>query len=70
MLQTQPRKTLKNKKAFPKTCTCCGLRYTEAQWSKLPTPRAGGVQDDGFAILQLRNCPCTGTMAIEAEFYL
>lgn len=53
---------------FPKICTCCKKSYSEREWNRLPAARGGLRMDigDGTA-LELRNCACTGTMAIEIQ---
>jgi hypothetical protein len=45
----------------PKRCGC-GLTHDAAAWSCLPYV---GVQRDEFEALELRNCPCGSTLAIE-----
>lgn len=60
---------------WPRRCYCCGTDYDEASWSTLPHPHRGAVQhigcglgiDDGAGCLELRDCPCGSTLAIEIE---
>jgi len=44
-----------------KTCSC-GKRYSSGTWKLLPYV---GVHDDGVERLELRNCVCGSTIAIE-----
>lgn len=48
---------------FPKRCQCCGRTYDERSWAALP--RIGEPYDDGYVVLELRNCPCRSTLAVE-----
>lgn len=41
-----------------KTCTCCGRTWTHTDWLALPLL---GV----MAGVEMRNCTCQGTMAID-----
>jgi hypothetical protein len=47
-----------------KTCTICGLSYTEAEWNQLPFPRgsADGRADFDGTILEHRQCSCHNTL--------
>lgn len=45
-----------------KCCTCCGRVWLQSEWDELPSL---GVQDYGDGKLDLRNCGCGGTMAME-----
>lgn len=45
----------------PKQCLC-GASYPADAWQKLPYV---GIMDDGIDRLELRNCPCSSTIAIE-----
>ena len=45
---------------FPKACGC-GLIYSREAWGKLEYL---GPQDDGEALLELRNCTCGSTLAV------
>lgn len=55
-----------------KTCGC-GREWTKEEWEALPLvdPRQYAGVEDGFAyFLELRNCPCGSTKAIEyVEFH-
>jgi hypothetical protein len=49
--------------SFPKTCSCCRRTYGWTDWITLPFK---GYQDDGDGgRLELRNCICGSTIAIE-----
>lgn len=60
--------------SFPKHCKCCDRRHTAEDWSLL---RYIGMQfftlptddptDDPIPPLELRNCECGTTLAIEVE---
>jgi hypothetical protein len=45
----------------PKHCTCCERVHDSYAWSNLP---AIGVM---MGSLELRNCPCGSTLAVELE---
>jgi transposase-like protein len=47
--------------SFPKPCRC-GIVHTRDTWKDLPL--AGEMPDEGVT-LELRNCPCGSTLAIE-----
>ena len=48
---------------LPKRCGCCGHEYTPAAWGRLPLV---GVQPvPGWPSIELRNCPCGTTLAVE-----
>ncbi len=52
-----------------KKCSC-GRTYTEAQWKKLKKIGEQKTEADEFGpaeLLELRNCPCTSTLAIEIQ---
>lgn len=51
---------------FPKRCTCCkhGLSRTHLDWCALPL--VGYMAEDELAI-ELRNCGCGTTLAIEVD---
>ena len=49
---------------FPKTCGC-GLIYTEADWNEILTLK--GVYKDEECTLEMRNCLCGSTLAVELE---
>ena len=52
---------------FPKRCAC-GKSYDRAAWSLLPFPKRGGHTDfDETTTLEMRNCACGSTMAIEVD---
>lgn len=46
----------------PKRCGC-GRTFDALAWAELPYV---GRQDDGEELLELRNCPCGTTLAVEA----
>jgi hypothetical protein len=47
-----------------KTCACCGVGLTEAQWSALPV--VGRMTPGrGYPDLELRNHGCGSTLAVE-----
>lgn len=51
--------------AFPKACTCCETVYDAASWAAL---RLVGTMDDyAGGLLELRDCVCGSTLAVEAE---
>lgn len=45
----------------PKACGC-GARHDGTGWAGLPLV---GWNDDGVEVLELRNCPCGSTLAVE-----
>lgn len=45
-----------------KTCTCCSRAITRAEWAQL---RYVGVQADDVMALEMRDCVCRSTLAIE-----
>lgn len=48
-----------------KSCACCGRTFTASSWLSL---KYVGQQDDGEGgWLNLRNCPCGSTLAVESE---
>ncbi len=48
-----------------KTCGCCGAKHTPAGWASL---KLVGVQRcAGGPDLELRNCACSSTLAIEVQ---
>ena len=46
-----------------KTCTCCKKHYDKAGWEALE--RVGVVDDGDGGTLELRNCSCGSTIAIQ-----
>jgi hypothetical protein len=45
-------------------CTCCTMSYTQAAWGGL---HYVGIQDGGaLGCVELRNCACGSTIAVEA----
>lgn len=58
-------------KSFPKKCSCCGRVHDAAAWNVLPFPAGGSNwtqfedEDGGLFELQMRNCTCNSTLAIE-----
>jgi hypothetical protein len=52
------------RREFPKRCTKCFHLYTFKQWHRLPY--VGLMEDEECGeVLELRNCPCGTTLAIE-----
>lgn len=50
---------------FPKSCGC-GRSHTAEQWAALPLAPKGGVyRVDGRPELELRNCACHSTLAVD-----
>jgi hypothetical protein len=47
-----------------KSCKC-GQRFTQMQWNSLPNVGRMDLEEDGDKRLELRNCPCGSTIAIE-----
>lgn len=47
---------------WPKTCRVCKTCYSEARWDKLTLV---GYQPDPECVIEMRNCPCGSTMAID-----
>jgi hypothetical protein len=47
-----------------KVCKC-GQKFTETQWRALPLVGKMDYEEDGDKRLELRNCPCGSTIAIE-----
>lgn len=47
-----------------KICPCCAIEYTSVQWDALPFV---GNQLDGDGMIELRNCSCGSTIAIEVN---
>lgn len=45
-----------------KKCPNCGAEYTRETWAELPRV---GRQDDGVEALELRNCTCKSTIAVD-----
>lgn len=63
MMQTQLVAPASSPPSF-KRCSC-GRRYTAAQWRALQLCGANGEWDDGFDVLELRNCAdCGSTCAV------
>lgn len=55
-----------NKPAAPPVCTCaCGRSFTAAEWKLLELVGRMDLDEDGDQRLELRNCPCRSTRAIE-----
>jgi hypothetical protein len=49
-----------------KTCTCCKTTFTVAGWRDLPLVGVQVTKDEqGTYRLEMRNCPCGSTLAIE-----
>lgn len=49
---------------FPKACRCCGLVYlSDVTWWHLS--HIGLQRDEGYPILDFRNCRCGSTLAAE-----
>jgi len=46
-----------------KVCTCCYRWITGEEWSKLPF--IGRQEGEDGELLELRNCQCNSTLAIE-----
>lgn len=46
---------------FPKSCRCCGATYSAERWTAL---HYVGRNEDDVETIEMRNCPCGGTMAI------
>lgn len=48
---------------YPSTkhCNCCGKDYTFETWIELPCI---GTRDDGFEIVEYRNCTCKTTLIV------
>lgn len=46
-----------------KTCTCCGRQHDAASWAALPLKGYVGVV--ARVTLELRNCTCGSTLAVE-----
>jgi hypothetical protein len=46
-------------------CRFCATSYTLDAWAKLPPAGGGAVWDDQDAHLELRVCPCGGTVVID-----
>lgn len=57
-MERHPRPQL----VWPKHCSKCGRLYTEKQWDVLPLL---GYQNDAEYIVEMKNCACGGTMALE-----
>lgn len=49
--------------SFPKSCAC-GRQHSASEWARLPYC---GEHDDGEIVLELRNCACGSTIAVEVE---
>lgn len=49
---------------IPKRCRCCGASHDAVSWAALPWV---GAFDDEMARLDLRNCVCGSTIAVEVE---
>ena len=51
-----------------KRCSCCEVSYTKAQWERLPLvghqPIPAGEHYEPPFTLELRNCPCGTTLAV------
>jgi hypothetical protein len=47
-----------------KVCKC-GQRFTQKQWNSLQNVGRMDLEEDGDKRLELRNCPCGSTIAIE-----
>lgn len=45
-----------------KVCTCCNRAITRAEWGSL---RYVGMQPDDVAPLEMRDCRCGSTLAVE-----
>ena len=51
-------------KTLPPIKRChCGMCFDAESWARLPYV---GIMDDGVDRLELRNCACSSTLAIEA----
>lgn len=50
-----------------KECFCCGAIYTPSDWDALPLVGSQPTTDDNNKplVLELRNCGCRSTLAIE-----
>jgi hypothetical protein len=46
----------------PKVCGCCGAEHDAYAWSRLPLV---GVMTDAVESIELRNCRCNSTLAVE-----
>lgn len=47
-----------------KRCSNCGRTFSATAWAALPCI---GTQSDGEIMLELRNCPCGSTIAVDVE---
>jgi Protein of unknown function (DUF5661) len=55
----------------PKQCRSCGRTHSDAQWAKLPLVGhqvIGPYPDDPGEVLELKNCQCGSTLAIQEPF--
>lgn len=51
---------------FPKDCSCCGVTHDAQSWAALQlVGRAPAYDDADLLDLELRNCACKSTIAIE-----
>lgn len=48
-----------------KRCTSCGRVHSPADWAALPLVGVQRFEDPEEPPLELRNCPCRSTLAIE-----
>lgn len=48
--------------SWPKRCNCCGREYSRDEWLSLPWV---GLQPPDAPELELRNCGCRSTIAVE-----
>ena len=46
-----------------KTCTCCKKHHDKAGWEALEL--VGVIDDEEGGTLELRNCSCTSTIAVQ-----
>lgn len=55
----------------PKRCGTCGKTYDDAQWTKLPLVGYQVIppyDDDLGEVLEMRNCGCRSTLALQMPF--
>ena len=48
-----------------KLCNVCNTVHNTDSWLSLPLCARGGRQDFGFSVLEMRNCTCGTTLALE-----